>query len=140
MKQYTRKEMREIMEVRGYSQKTIEHYIFHVRNLAAYFNKPPHTLTPEHIHKYQVFLVHEKQFSWSSFNIAVCAIRFFLTSWWAMTGLSNTSLIKKNTRLFRSCSTEKKLRHSFLSSKIQNIMPSLQHSTVRGSGFQNASI
>ena len=59
MKQYTRKEMREQMEVRGYSPKTMGSYICHVRNMAEYFNKPPHTLTPEHIHKYQVFLVHE---------------------------------------------------------------------------------
>jgi len=41
MKQYTRVKMREIMEIRGFSQNTIEIYINHVKNLAAYFNKPP---------------------------------------------------------------------------------------------------
>lgn len=114
MKQYTRKEMREVMEVRGYSLKTIECYIANVRNLAAYFNKPPHTLTPQHIHKYQVFLVHEKKYSWSSFNLAVCAIRFFLIMCWELTGLSNIYPSRKNTRLSRWYLTEKKLRHSFL--------------------------
>ena len=68
MKQYTRVKMREIMEIRGFSRNTIEIYINHVKNLAAYFNKPPHTLSPEHIHKYQVFLVQEKQVCWSTFN------------------------------------------------------------------------
>lgn len=115
MKQYSSQHMKEVMEVRGYSPRTIESYIANVKNLAAYFNKPPHTLSPEHIHKYQVFLVHEKQFSWSSFNNAVCAIRFFLTMWWEMTGLSNTFLFKENAREFQWCLTKKKLRHSFLS-------------------------
>jgi site-specific recombinase XerD len=69
--------MKEMMRVRGFSQNTIAIYISHVRNLAAYFNKPPHTLTPEHIHKYQVFLVQEKRVSWSTFNQAVCSMSFF---------------------------------------------------------------
>ena len=72
MKQYTRVEMREIMEIRGFSQNTIEIYINHVKNLAAYFNKSPHTLSLEHIHKYQVFLVQEKQVCWLTFNHVGC--------------------------------------------------------------------
>ena len=79
VKHFTRREMREIMQIRGFSEITISTYINHVRNLAEYFNKPPHTLQPEHIHEYQVFLVQEKQVSWSFFNQTVCAMRFFLT-------------------------------------------------------------
>ena len=116
MNQYTSKQMREVMEVRGYSQKTIESYIARVRNMAAYFNKPPHTLLPQHIHKYQVYLVYEKKFSWSSFNITVCAIRFFLTMWWVLTGLSNTYLSRKKRRPCLLYLTEKRLGHSFLQS------------------------
>jgi len=78
VKKFTRDEMREIMQIRGFSDVTISTYINHVRNLAEYFNKPPHTLQPDHIHQYQVFLVQEKQVSWSFFNQAVCAMRFFL--------------------------------------------------------------
>ena len=96
MKQYTRVKMREIMEIRGFSQNTIEIYINHVKNLAAYFNKPPHMLTPEHIHKYQVFLVQEKQVCWSTFNQAVCSMRFFLTMWLEMTGLLSTYPFRKS--------------------------------------------
>jgi site-specific recombinase XerD len=97
MKQYTRVKMREIMEIRGFSQNTIEIYINHIKNLAAYFNKPPHMLTPEHIHKYQVFLVQEKQVCWSTFNQAVCSMRFFLTMWLVTTGLSSTYHSRKST-------------------------------------------
>ena len=111
MKQYTRVKMREMMEIRGFSQNTIEIYINHVKNLAAYFNKPPHMLTPEHIHKYQVFLVQEKQVCWSTFNQAVCSMRFFLTmkgcipeqvvfnrpGWLEMTGLLSTYPFRKST-------------------------------------------
>ena len=79
VKHFTRREMREIMQIRGFSEVTISTYINHVRNLAEYFNKPPYTLQPEHIHEYQVFLVQEKQVSWSFFNQTVCAMRFFLT-------------------------------------------------------------
>ena len=98
MKQYTRVKMREIMEIRGFSQNTIEIYINHVKNLAAYFNKPPHMLTPEHIHKYQVFLVQEKEVCWSTFNQAVCAMRFFLTMLLEMTGQSSTYHSRKSTK------------------------------------------
>ena len=79
MKKYTRKEMREEMEIRGYSERTISTYIGQMLNLAKYFNKAPQTLQPEHIHEYQVYLVQQKQVSWTSFNQSVCAIRFFLT-------------------------------------------------------------
>jgi len=97
MKRYTRVEMRETMEIRGFSQNTIEIYINHIKNLAAHFNKPPHMLTPEHIHKYQVFLVQEKQVCWSTFNQSVCSMRFFLTMWLEMTGLLSISPFRKST-------------------------------------------
>jgi len=43
MRKYTRVEMREMMEIRGFSKNTIESYINHAKNIAAYFNKPPLT-------------------------------------------------------------------------------------------------
>ena len=98
---YTRKEMREMMEVRGYSSKTIKIYIDQILYLTRYSGKAPHTLTPEDIFKYQVYLVNEKQASWSSFNQAVCAMRFFLTMWLEMTGLSNIFPIRKSIKHFR---------------------------------------
>ena len=101
MKKYTRHEMKSIMEVKGYSANTIKHYLVNISNLAAYFNKPPHTLSPEHIHKYQVYLVQEKQISWSYFNQAVCSMRFFLTKLLVITGLLNIFLSRRNTKSFQ---------------------------------------
>ena len=72
MKKYTRKEMREEMEIRGFSPNTITIYINHIINLAAFSGKPPHKLSLEDIHKFQVFLVHEKQVFWSAFNQIGC--------------------------------------------------------------------
>jgi hypothetical protein len=100
--------MRAIMEVRGFSPNTIKIYIDHIKNFAAYFNKPPHLLKPEHIHAYQVFLVQEKQVSWSFFNQAVCALRFFLTLLSAMTGLLNTFPFRKNIPNFQLYFLKKK--------------------------------
>ena len=68
------------MEIRGFSESTNSNYISHISKLGEYFNRPPHKLAPEHIHDYQVHLVQQKHMSWSSFNGAVCAMRFFLTT------------------------------------------------------------
>jgi len=57
VKHFTRREVRKVMQIRGFSEVTISTYINHVRNLAEYFNKAPHALQPEHIHEYQVFLI-----------------------------------------------------------------------------------
>ena len=65
------------MELRNYSPRTIEHYVSHVRYFAAFFGKSPDKLGLEHIRSYQVYLVEEKRVSWSHFNLAVCALRFF---------------------------------------------------------------
>lgn len=79
MRKYTRKELREELEVRGYSERTIIIYTHHMVKLAEYFNRPPHTLQLEHIHEYQVYLAHKKRVSWTLFNQSVCAMRFFLS-------------------------------------------------------------
>jgi len=114
MKKYTRKEMIAIMEIRGFSPRTISIYINHMRNFAEYFNKAPHALTPEHIHKYQLFLVQEKQISWSFFNQAVCAMRFFLTMWSVTTGLSSTYHSGKSIKNFPSFSPSQRSFHCSL--------------------------
>jgi len=108
LKQYTRKEMQAIMEVRGFSPNTVKIYVDHIKKFAGYFNKPPHLMTPEHIHTYQVYLVQEKHLSWSSFNQAVCALRFFLISLLAMTGPSSTFHFRKNTISCQSFYPKKK--------------------------------
>jgi site-specific recombinase XerD len=72
-----RQQMIREMRVRNYSPKTIKLYVAQVAGFAKYFGRSPDQLGPEHIRGYQVYLVEEKQASWSHFNVAVCALRFF---------------------------------------------------------------
>lgn len=64
------------MQVRHFSHRTIETYIYHVAKFAAFFHKSPEELGPEDIRRYQVYLVEEMKVGWATFNQTVCALRF----------------------------------------------------------------
>ena len=68
--------MAEDMTLRNLSPRTIDAYTWHVDKFCQYFGKPPEQLGPEQIRQYQLYLVHDKKASWSSFNQAVCGLRF----------------------------------------------------------------
>jgi site-specific recombinase XerD len=68
--------MRQDMQIRNFSPSTIQTYLYHVRCFAQYFGKSPERLGPQHVRDYQLHLVENKKASWSSFNQAVCALRF----------------------------------------------------------------
>jgi len=68
--------MIEDMEIRNLAAATIEIYVRHVAAFAKYFDKSPDLLGPDEIRIFQVNL-RNKQRSWSTFNQAVCALRFF---------------------------------------------------------------
>lgn len=72
-----RQRMLEDLRIRNYSSKTQTIYIHHVARFAAHFGRSPDQLTTEHIRTYLVHLVETERVSWSSFNQAVCALRFF---------------------------------------------------------------
>jgi integrase/recombinase XerD len=72
-----RKRMLEDMRVRNYSPKTQVMYVHRVARFAAHFGRTPDQLTPEDIRTYLVHLKDVEQVSWSTFNQAVCALRFF---------------------------------------------------------------
>lgn len=65
------------MQIRNYSPKTIKLYVSQVASFSKYHGRSPEDLGPEDIRNYQVYLIEEKRASWSHFNIAVCALRFF---------------------------------------------------------------
>ena len=71
-----RQRMIQDMQIRNLSPRTIECYIYHVACFAKHFGRSPEALGPEQVRQYQVYLVQEKQASWSSFNQTVCALRF----------------------------------------------------------------
>ena len=72
-----RQRMIEDLKVRNRSARTIQSYIAQVAKFARHFGKSPELLGPEEIRQYQVYLVEERHVSWSHFNQAICALRFF---------------------------------------------------------------
>ena len=68
--------MAEDMTLRNLSPNTIDAYTWHVDKFCQYFGKQPEQLDREEIRQYQLYLVNEKKASWSSFNQAVCGLRF----------------------------------------------------------------
>ena len=68
--------MAEDMRIRNFADSTIDSYTYHVDKFCSYFGQPADQLTVEHIRDYQLYLVKQKKVSWSSFNQAVCALRF----------------------------------------------------------------
>lgn len=72
-----RQRMIDDLKLRNRSPRTIQSYIAHVAHFARHFGKSPELLGLEEIRQYQVYLVNERRVSWSTFNQAVCALRFF---------------------------------------------------------------
>ncbi len=72
-----RQRLIEDLQLRNRSPKTIEVYVYHVRELARYFKQSPAQLDGDQVHRYLLHLLHDKQVSWSSYNQAVAALRFF---------------------------------------------------------------
>jgi integrase/recombinase XerD len=68
--------MAEDMQLRNLAAATIDAYTYHVDKFCRHFDKPADQLGPEEIRQFQLHLVHERKVSWSSFNQAVCGLRF----------------------------------------------------------------
>ncbi len=65
------------LRLRNRSPKTIEAYVFHLKEYARYFHQPPDQLGLDHAHRYILYLLNDKKASWSAYNQAVSALRFF---------------------------------------------------------------
>jgi integrase/recombinase XerD len=71
-----RERMAEDLRIRNYSPRTVECYVSMMARFAREFEKPPGQLGPAEIRAFQVRLI-EKKVSWTVFNQAVSALRFF---------------------------------------------------------------
>ena len=65
------------LRIRGLAENTRASYLEKMRCFVRHFMRPPDQLTAEDVKQYQLFLTKERRVSWSTFNIHVCAIRFF---------------------------------------------------------------
>jgi len=71
--------MLEDLQIRQFSPTTIRIYLHAIAEFARHFNKPPDQLGAEHVRRYQLFLVKEKNVAPSTYIQAVCALRFLYT-------------------------------------------------------------
>lgn len=65
------------LKLRGFSNKTIEAYIFHNKAFLNYIKKQPNKITQEDIKKYLAYLMSEKQLKSTSVNLTISALRFY---------------------------------------------------------------
>jgi integrase/recombinase XerD len=63
------------LRLRNYAQRTIDTYVGQVAAFARHFGRSPELLGADEVRAYQLHLL-ERRVSWSSFNQAVCALRF----------------------------------------------------------------
>jgi len=71
-----RERMIEDLRIRNYSPRTVRTYVSMVARFARQFGKSPDQLGAEEVRRFQITLIESKA-SWSLFNQAVCALRFF---------------------------------------------------------------
>ena len=71
-----RQRMTEDMQLRGLSPKTQRAYVRVVRDLAAYYDRPPDQIQEEELRTYFLYLKNEKRLSRSSCTVAICGIKF----------------------------------------------------------------
>jgi integrase/recombinase XerD len=68
--------MAEDMQLRNLSPKTIDAYTYHVGRFAQFLGKSPEQATAEDVRSFQLHLINERKVGWSTFNQAVCGLRF----------------------------------------------------------------
>jgi len=70
----------EDMKIRNLAQATIDAYTYHVQRFADLTKKPLDRSTPQDVRNFQLPLLQERKVGYSSFNQAVCALRFLYTT------------------------------------------------------------
>jgi len=68
--------MADDMKLRNLAFKTIDSYTYHVGRFAEFLGKPVEEATPEDVRSFQLHLIEVRKLGWSSFNQAVCGLRF----------------------------------------------------------------
>jgi site-specific recombinase XerD len=69
----------EDMMIRNLAETTIDAYTYHVRKFADFIKKPLEQATGEDVRTFQLHLIRERKLAYSTFNQAVCALRFLYT-------------------------------------------------------------
>ena len=65
------------LRIRGFAENTRKSYLEKMKCYVRHFMQPPDQLTAEDVKQYQLYLTKDRRVKWSTFNVHVCAIRFF---------------------------------------------------------------
>ena len=65
------------MRLRNFSPRTINAYLWHVKEFTRYFGKSTDLLGEEEVRQYLQYLLDERKVSWSNMNIGYSALKFF---------------------------------------------------------------
>lgn len=65
------------LKLRGFSQRTVGNYVFHVKKFFDFIKKEPKEATEDDIKKFMAYLMSELKYKAASINLALCALRFF---------------------------------------------------------------
>ena len=68
--------MADDMKLRNFAQATIDAYTYHVGRFAEFLGRPLEQASPEDVRSFQLHLIEVRKIGWSSFNQAVCGLRF----------------------------------------------------------------
>ena len=71
-----RRQMEDDMVVRGMADRTRETYLAAVTGLARHYQRSPDQISDEEVQGYLLYLIRDRQRSWSTCNITVNALRF----------------------------------------------------------------
>ena len=71
-----RERMIEEMKLRNFAPGTVDAYVSAAARFASYFGKSPEELGKEQVREYLLHLVEEQNVGWSTYNVALCALRF----------------------------------------------------------------
>lgn len=72
-----RKRFTQDLQLRNFSERTVEAYVRAVRQLSEHFNKPPDTITEEELKEYFLYNRNVRKWSRSASTISICGIKFF---------------------------------------------------------------
>jgi site-specific recombinase XerD len=67
------------MQLRGYSERTVESYVAAVRALAKHFGRSPDRISGEEVREYLLYLTNVKRVARGTHTIALCGIHLFFT-------------------------------------------------------------
>lgn len=82
-----RQRMLDDLRLRNFSPHTQSAYISAVARFARHFGASPERLGPEEARQYLLLMVRQRHVAWSTYNITLCALRFFYQSTLGRAGL-----------------------------------------------------